>query len=90
MSSLTNSDPQKWHNGPLLIKALQKVQPTLRELDIGVDIYNDAAEEVEFFKIRPVRGQLSPMQGFSRLRKLRAPIVMLSPGELPRKWCPQG
>jgi hypothetical protein len=63
-----------------------KVQPTLRELDIGVEIYNDDAEEVEFLKIRPVRGQLSPMRGFSRSRKLEAPIVMLlgwSPDELP-------
>lgn len=50
-----------------------------------MDIYNDDAEEVEFLKIRPVRGQLSPMRG-SRLRKLEAPIVMLlgwSPDELP-------
>ena len=68
------------------MKALQKVQPTLRELDISVDIYSDAAEEVEFLNIRPVCGQLCLTQGFSRLRKLKAPIVMLlgwSPGELP-------
>jgi hypothetical protein len=68
------------------MKALQKVQPTLRELDISVDIYSDAAEEVEYLNIRPVCGQLCLMQGFSRLRKLKAPIVMLlgwSPGELP-------
>jgi hypothetical protein len=86
VSRLTNSDPRKWHDGPRLTKALQKVQSTLRELDICVGVYSNVSEEVEFLDIRPVRGQLDPLQGFSRLCKLKAPIVMLlgwSPGELP-------
>ncbi|KAN0083337.1 hypothetical protein V8E54_002425 [Elaphomyces granulatus] len=86
MTSLTNSDPRKWHDCLLLMKALQKVQQTLMELDIGVEIYSDIDHEVECLDVRPIRGQLSSMRGFSRLRKLKAPIVMLlgwSPGDLP-------
>ena len=86
MTSLTNSDPRKWHDCLLLMKALQKVQQTLMELDISVEIYSDIDHEVESLDVRPIRGQLSSMRGFSRLRKLKAPIMMLlgwSPGDLP-------
>jgi hypothetical protein len=51
-----------------------------------VDVYSDAGEEVEYSEIIPVRGQLGPLREFSRLRKLKTPIVTLlgwSPGELP-------
>jgi hypothetical protein len=51
-----------------------------------VDFYSDAAEEVEYSEIISVRGQLGPLREFSRLRKLKTPIVTLlgwSPGELP-------
>ena len=51
-----------------------------------MNLYNDAAEEVEYLKIWPVKGQLGPLREFSSLRKLKAPIVTLlgwSPGELP-------
>jgi len=68
------------------MEALQKVRPTLRELDIRLEIYSDFAEEVEDLSIWPFTGQLGSLREFSRLRKLRAPIVMLlgwSPGELP-------
>jgi len=68
------------------MEALQKVRPTLRELDIRLEIYSDFAEEVEDLSIWPFPGQLGSLREFSRLRKLRAPIVMLlgwSPGELP-------
>jgi hypothetical protein len=68
------------------MEALQKVQPTLRELDIGLGFYSECAEEVEQLRIRPSPGQLGSLLEFSHLRKLRAPIVMLlgwSPGELP-------
>ena len=86
VSSLTNSDPQQWQDGSLLTAALQQVQSTLRELDLSVGLYSDAAEEVDYLKIWPVSGQLGPLREFSRLRKLKAPIVTLlgwSPGELP-------
>ena len=66
--------------------ALKQVQQTLRELDLTMNLYNDAAEEVEYLKIWPVKGQLGPLREFSSLRKLKAPIVTLlgwSPGELP-------
>ena len=66
--------------------ALQQVQPTLRELDLSIDLYSKCSEEVDDFNILPVKGQLSSLQGFSHLRKLKAPIVALlgwSPGELP-------
>jgi hypothetical protein len=51
-----------------------------------VDFYSDAAIDVECSDIIPVRGQLGPLREFSRLRKLKTPIVTLlgwSPGELP-------
>ena len=86
MSSLTNPGPQTWQNGSLLTSALQQVQPTIRELDLGVDFYSDAALDVECSDIIPVRGQLGPLREFSSLRKLKTPIVTLlgwSPGELP-------
>jgi hypothetical protein len=51
-----------------------------------VGIYSDCAAENDYFEITPVRGQLGPLQEFSRLRKLKTPIVTLlgwSPGALP-------
>ena len=48
---------------------------------------SDFAEEVECLEISPVKGQLGPLQEFSCLRKLKAPIVTLlgwSPDELLR------
>ena len=63
--------------------ALQQVQTTLRELDLSVGLYSDAAEEVDYLKIIPVYGQLGSLWEFSCLRKLRIPIVTLlgwSPG----------
>ena len=68
------------------MEALQKVKPTLKELDIRLEIYSDFAEEVEQLSIWPFPGQLGSLREFSCLRKLRAPIVMLlgwSPGKLP-------
>jgi hypothetical protein len=66
---------------------LQQVQLTLRELDLNVSLYSSCNDqELGGFKISPVKGQLGPLQEFSRLRKLRAPIVTLLgwyPGELP-------
>jgi hypothetical protein len=56
---------------------------TLRELDLSVGLYSDAAEEVDYLKIIPVHGQLGSLWEFSRLRKLRISIVTLlgwSPG----------
>jgi hypothetical protein len=67
--------------------ALQQVQSTLKELDLSVDLYSEAAEEVEQRTIWPVSGQLGPLRGFSCLRKLKAPIVTLlgwSPDQLYR------
>jgi hypothetical protein len=70
-----------------LIAALQQVQLTLRELDLSLTLYSSCRDhEVDYFEISPVEGQLGPLQEFSRLRKLKAPIVTLlgwSPGELP-------
>ncbi|KAN0072853.1 hypothetical protein V8E54_008967 [Elaphomyces granulatus] len=80
------ADPQKWQDCSLLTSALRQVQPTLRELDLSVGLYSDAAEEVDYLEIIPVRGQLGPLREFSRLRKLKTPIVTLlgwSPGALP-------
>ena len=86
MSSLTNSDPEQWQNGLLLTAALRQVQSTLRELDLSVELYSDAApDEVDSVNIRPTNGQLGPLRELSCLRKLEAPIVMLlgwSPDEL--------
>jgi hypothetical protein len=68
------------------MEALQKVQPTLRELDISLDLDSEFSEEVEQLEIWPFPGQLGSLREFSRLRKLRAPIVMLlgwSPDKLP-------
>jgi hypothetical protein len=68
------------------MEALQKVQPTLKELDIRLEFYSNCADDVEDLRIRPSPGQLGSLREFSHLRKLRAPIVMLlgwSPGELP-------
>ena len=67
--------------------ALQQVKTTLRELDLSVGLYSNFVEEVECLKISPVKGQLGPLQEFSCLRKLKAPIVTLlgwSPDELLR------
>jgi hypothetical protein len=86
VSSLTNSDPRRWQDSSLLTAGLQQVQPTLRELYLSVGLYSDVAEEVECLKICPARGRLGSLRGFSRLRKLKAPIVTLlgwSPGQLP-------
>jgi hypothetical protein len=49
VSSLTNSDPRQWLDGSLLMAALQQVQSTLRELNLSVDLYSNAAEDVEEF-----------------------------------------
>jgi hypothetical protein len=71
------------------MEALQKVQPTLRELDIHLNLYSERSEEVEQLEIWPFPGQLGSLREFSRLRKLRAPIVMLlgwSPSELPLRF----
>ena len=38
---------------------------------------NAAAEEVDDLEICPVNGQLGPLREFSRLCKLKAPIVTL-------------
>ena len=79
--------------------ALKQVQPTLRELDLNVGVYSgEVADEVEYIKICPVRGQLGSLREFSRLRKLKAPIVTLLAWDGRRanchsglrRWCPQG
>ncbi|KAN0083193.1 hypothetical protein V8E54_002281 [Elaphomyces granulatus] len=76
-----------WQDCSLLIAALQQVQLTLRELDLSLTLYSSCRDhEVDCFEILPVKGQLGPLQVFSRLHKLKAPIVTLlgwSPGEKP-------
>ena len=77
MSSLTNSDPRNRQDCSLLMAALQQVQPTLRELDLSLSLYSSCNDQdFDSFKIS-VKGQLGPLQVFSRLRKLKAPIVTL-------------
>jgi hypothetical protein len=66
-----------------LTAALQQVQSTLRELDLSMSLYSDV-HEVDELAICPVSGQLGPLREFSRLRKLKAPIVTLL------GWMPDG
>jgi hypothetical protein len=50
-----------------------------------VDLYDPAADGVDYVEVRPVSGQLGPLRELSCLRKLKAPIAMLlgwSPDEL--------
>jgi hypothetical protein len=61
----------------LLTAALRQVQSTLRELDLNVALYSEYAEEVDQLRRWPVSGQLGPLWEFSRLRRLKAPIVTL-------------
>jgi hypothetical protein len=66
--------------------ALQQVQSTLRELDLGLGVYSEASGEIEDLDIWPVNGQLGSLRVFPSLRRLKTPIVTLlgwSPGELP-------
>jgi len=76
-----------WQDCSLLMAALQQVRPTLRELDLSITLYSGCGDhDVDCFNISPVKGQLGPLQKFSHLRKLKAPIVTLlgwSPGKLP-------
>jgi hypothetical protein len=61
-----------------LLTALRPVQSTLEELDLNVYLYSKYAEEVTLVDwILPGSGQLGPLREFSRLRKLKAPIVTL-------------
>jgi hypothetical protein len=79
--------PKRWQDCSHLTAALQQVKTTLRELDLSMGLCSDFAEEVECLEISPVKGQLGPLQEFSCLRKLKAPIVTLlgwSPDELLR------
>ena len=85
VSSLTDSD-ERWQDCSLLTAALQQVQRTLKELDLGLSVYSEAAEETEDLVIYPVIGQLGSLREFPSLRKLKAPIMALlewSPGGLP-------
>jgi hypothetical protein len=69
-----------------LTAALQQVQSTLRELDLGLGVYCESSGETDYLDIRPVSGQLGSLRKFPSLRRLKAPIVTLlgwSPGELP-------
>ena len=84
-----NAVPQQWpQDGSLLMTALRQVQSTLVELDLSMYLYSEYAEEVEdLMYVFPVSGQLGPLQEFSRLRKLKAPIATLL-GWSPNKLLP--
>jgi hypothetical protein len=62
-----------------LTKAVEQVKHTLTELDLSVNVYSEQAEEIECIELPsdPVIGQLGSLWKFSRLRKLKAPIVTL-------------
>ena len=77
-----DAHPQQWpQDSSLLTAALRQVQSTLSELNLTTTLTTDS-EELTIF---PVSGQLGPLQEFSRLSKLKAPIATLlgwSPNKL--------
>ncbi|THC93205.1 hypothetical protein EYZ11_007310 [Aspergillus tanneri] len=60
-----------------LTTALHHVKGTLEELDFGVLLYSDYAEEVEYLEISPVLGHLGPLDSFKVLHKLKVPVAVL-------------
>ena len=83
-----NAVPRQWpQDGSLLMAALRQVQSTLRELHLSINLFSEYTEDVEELRwIFPVSGQLGPLEEFSRLRVLKAPIVTLlgwSPSKSP-------
>ncbi|KAF9885168.1 hypothetical protein FE257_000694 [Aspergillus nanangensis] len=60
-------------DGRQLAAALQHVRTTIVELELRVNVYSSAAEEVEDYRSSPIRGCLPSLSEFRNLRSLTAP-----------------